>query len=306
MKFTIFQDSRIGRRKSNQDRIAYTYSRQALLMLVADGMGGHLHGEVAAQIAAQIIVAAFQREARPVLADPEHFLRQALDDAHQAILDHSFDSFMPEAPRTTIVACVVQQGAAWWAHAGDSRLYLIRNGRVAAQTRDHSRVQMMLDHGLIDARQAETHPERNRIYSCLGGDHVPQIDVSRRFGLRTDDVVALCSDGAWGPVGDAGLLEVLADGQVMQAVPALLDRAERLGGPTCDNLSMVAMAWQGSGSAQPELPETSGLPAVESFTTHLESLDSETLAEAGGAEVSDEDIERAIAEINSTIRKFSQ
>ena len=74
MKFTIYQESRPGRRPTNEDRIAYSYSRDSLLMVVADGMGGHLHGEVAAQIAAQYITEAFQREAHPLLKDPFLFL----------------------------------------------------------------------------------------------------------------------------------------------------------------------------------------------------------------------------------------
>lgn len=302
MKFTIFQDSRVGQRKNNQDRIAYSYSREALLMLVADGMGGHLHGEIAAQIATEIIVAAFQREARPRLDDPTRFLRGAIDNAHSAILDYAFDKYLPEAPRTTIVACVVQQGSAWWAHAGDSRLYVLRGGQIIEQTRDHSRVQMLLDQGLITPEEATRHPERNRIYSCLGGDHTPQIALAPRLTLWEEDIIALCSDGVWGPLGDQGMIDGLADGDVMQRVPALLDRAEQLAGPVCDNLSIVATRWHGGGAGASEAIETEML-APDHFTTHMDSFDTSTLT-ASDTEFSDDDIERAISEINSTIRKF--
>jgi serine/threonine protein phosphatase PrpC len=152
MRFTIYQESRTGKRASNQDRIAHCYSREALLMLVADGMGGHLHGELAAQIATQYITQAFQREARPRLPDPGLFLSRALTGAHHAILDDALDRLLPEAPRTTLVACVVQDGAAHWAHAGDSRLYLLRRGHIVTRTRDHSRTQLMIDQGLLQAR----------------------------------------------------------------------------------------------------------------------------------------------------------
>ena len=168
MKFTIYQKSRIGRRKSNQDRLAYCYSRDALLMVVADGMGGHRHGEVAAHLAVHSIAEAFRREATPALAEPARFLSQALMNAHGAIVDHAFDKALEDTPRTTVVACVVQDGLAHWAHAGDSRLYLLRDGRLAARTRDHSRVQLLIDQGLLDDEAAAHHPERNRIYSCLG------------------------------------------------------------------------------------------------------------------------------------------
>lgn len=303
MKFSISQDSRVGRRKNNQDRIAYSYSREALLMLVADGMGGHLGGEIAAGIAARVIVEAFQREAHPLLDDPARFLRYTLIDAHNAILDYAFDRRLPDAPRTTIVACVVQNGSAWWAHAGDSRLYLLRTGRIAANTRDHSRVQMLLDQGLLDPESAEHHPERNRIYSCLGSEMAPQIDLSKRIALRDGDIIALCSDGVWGPLGDAGMLKGFASGDVITAVPALMDRAELLGGVMCDNLSIVAMSWHGSDApAAPDSISTDNLEH-DSFTTRMQGF-----AEASehDADFSDDDIERAIDEINSAIRKLSK
>jgi serine/threonine protein phosphatase PrpC len=273
LKFTIYQESRIGGRQANQDRIAYCYSRDALLMVIADGMGGHLHGEVAAQIAVQFITQAFQREAQPAIADPSLFLSRSLASAHHAILDYAFDKNLAEAPRTTAVACVVQDGAAYWAHAGDSRLYLLRGARVLAQTRDHSRVQLMLEQGLLDAAGAARHPGRNRVYSCLGGGHPPQVELSRRTPLRDGDVIALCTDGLWGPLGTDGLAAGLAERDVMAAVPRLMARAEAAGGPACDNLSLIAMCWHedvAEGGADSVSTQTM---ALHDFTTQLDTFE---------------------------------
>jgi serine/threonine protein phosphatase PrpC len=168
MQFSIYQESRRGARRSNQDRIAYCYSRNALLMLVADGMGGHLHGEVAAQVAMEFITEAFRREAKPVLADPALFLRRAITGAHHAIVEQATAGGLTESPRTTCVACVIQDTVACWAHAGDSRLYHVRDGQILAQTKDHSRVQQLIDQGRIREEASAAHPERNRIFSCLG------------------------------------------------------------------------------------------------------------------------------------------
>ena len=101
MKFTIYQTSRIGGRKYNQDRIAHSYSRDALLMVLADGMGGHLHGEVAAQLAVQLIVESFEKHANPKLEEPRVFLRCAFQDAHSAILSYANDHDLLDSPRTT-------------------------------------------------------------------------------------------------------------------------------------------------------------------------------------------------------------
>lgn len=167
MKYSIFQDTRAGKRPYNEDRLGCWRRDQSLLLAVADGMGGHAHGEVAAQIAVDHLGQAFDAEARPKLAAPGGFLRSAVGDAHAQILEQARRRKLDETPRTTVVACVVQDGQAWWTHVGDSRLYLIRKGRVAARTRDHTYVQQLVDAGKIREEAAENHPDRNRVMRCL-------------------------------------------------------------------------------------------------------------------------------------------
>ena len=127
MKFTIYQETRIGKRANNEDRLAHCYSRDALLMVVADGMGGHYYGEVAAQIAVQTLTEAFKREFKPRIRDPFMFLQKGMLNAHRGILDFAGKHHLQDSPRTTCVACIVQNNVAYWAHSGDSRLYLLRN-----------------------------------------------------------------------------------------------------------------------------------------------------------------------------------
>ena len=306
MRFTVYQESRPGKRKNNQDRVAYSYSRDAALLVLADGMGGHLHGEVAAQLAVQFITQTFQREAQPTLPDPALFLSRTLNNAHYAIVDYAFDKNLSDAPRTTIVACVVQENCAHWAHAGDSRLYLLRNHRILSQTNDHSRIQLMLDQGLIDSEGARHHPARNRIYSCLGGSHAPQIDFSRKVALHSGDVLALCSDGIWGPVGDGALLAALKDGDVMQSVPRLMDQAEVAAGEHADNLSLLAMCWHDdTAPAEQRSAVSTQTMAIDDFTTQLDTLDKRQNTAENSEVFSDEEIARAIEEINSAINKFN-
>src|SRR5512134_190065 len=112
MKYTIFQESRIGKRPYQQDRLAHWNSKEALFMVVADGMGGHAHGEVAAQVTVDCLGAAFRSEAKPAVADPDKFLFNAITRAHAMILHQTqrqglkFDA--ANSPRTTVVACLVQ------------------------------------------------------------------------------------------------------------------------------------------------------------------------------------------------------
>jgi serine/threonine protein phosphatase PrpC len=301
MRFTIFQESRVGKRRTNQDRVAYSYTRDALLMLLADGMGGHLYGELAAQISVQFIAQSFQQEAKPKVTDPVLFLSRVLSNAHHAILDYAFDKHLSDIPRTTIVACLIQDGVAHWAHAGDSRLYLIRKGRLIAQTRDHSRVQLMLDQGLLDAESAAVHPGRNRIFSCLGGSHPPQIEFSRGTPLGNGDVIAMCSDGVWGPLDTDTLVKGLTDGKVMESVPRIMNNAEELGGAQCDNMSLIAMAWHDDNPGDiPDTVSTRTMP-FDAVTTQMEGFGR---GKRDQEDLSEDEIERAIREINAAIHKF--
>ncbi|MEC5398265.1 PP2C family protein-serine/threonine phosphatase [Uliginosibacterium sp. H1] len=304
MKFTVYQESRPGGRPNNQDRVAYSYSRDSLLMVVADGMGGHLHGEVAAQIATQYIIEAFQASAIPKIRDELLFLSRSLANAHNAILDYSFEKGLPEAPRTTIVACLIQDSVAHWAHAGDSRLYLIRRGRTIMQTRDHSRLQLMIDQGLITEEEAAVHPARNRIFSCLGGTHSPQIEFSSSTPLFTNDLIVMCSDGVWGNLEPDELVDLMCDADILERSPRVMDRAESRGGLTCDNLSMLSMRWHDDyAEDSPSTVSTDTMP-LDAITTQMEGFARSRLPEGTG--LSDNDIESAIAEINAAIKKFSR
>ena len=289
MQFSIFQESRRGSRKSNQDRIAYCYSKEALLLMVADGMGGHLHGEIAARIAVQFVTEAFRREATPALPDPALFLRRSITGAHHAIIEHATEGGLAEAPRTTCVACVVQEGGAWGGPAGDSRLYHIRDGRILAQTKDHSFVQHLIDRGRIREEAFAAHPDRNRIYSCLGSARQPQVNLSEAVRLNAGDTLLVCSDGLWGPLSSKIICSALLNDGIMRAVPELLDEAERRAGRQCDNLSVIALTWEGDTRA-----------------AHPDKAPARREQGAAGAQdgyLSDNEIERAIADIRNAIKR---
>ena len=306
MKFTIYQESRPGKRANNEDRLAHCYSRDALLMVVADGMGGHYYGEIAAQIAVQTLIESFQHEARPEIGDPFMFLQKAMTNAHRAILDFTDTHKLKDSPRTTCVACVVQDNIAYWAHAGDSRLYLMRGGKVLSHTRDHSRVQLLMDQGLINEAQAAVHPERNKVYSCLGGRQTPEIEFSRKTPLEAGDVLALCTDGLWGVLPGEIMAVALKRENLMKAVPMLLDQADVRGGPNADNLSIVVVRWEDSyveeGTSTASVVSTQAM-SRDTITTKLDAFGRNPHYKT---ELTEEEIERAIEEIRATIQKYSK
>jgi serine/threonine protein phosphatase PrpC len=304
MRFTIFQESRKGPRRVNQDRIAYTYARDTLLLVVADGMGGHAGGEIAAQITTRLFVERFHQQAKPVLRNPVKFLEESMARAHAALGSYAARFSMLETPRTTCVACVVQAGYAYWAHVGDSRLYLFRSGALIGETKDHSKVQYLVDQGVLDPEEVREHPDRNKVYSCLGGTSDPVVGLSRRTPLRDGDVVVLCTDGLWSVLSRAEIGSRLAGSPILSAVPQMMLEAEMRGGDDGDNLSVIVVRWGPETPVdEPSTTITETMGRGE-FTTQMDRT--LTLTDRTGVQrdLSDDEIERAIQEIQSTIRRY--
>ena len=207
MKFSVFQISRKGGREKNEDRMGYCYTNSSGLFLLADGMGGHPQGEVAAQLALQTISALYQKEAKPELADVGSFLHTAIMAAHRQILLYAADGALSDTPRTTLVVSVVQGGAAHWAHCGDSRLYFVRDGELLARTRDHSYLEQR--RGLQKSASQAQNINRNMLYTCLGSPTKPVFDVVGPVPLQLGDKLLLCSDGLWGSLDDVDIVSHL-------------------------------------------------------------------------------------------------
>ncbi|CAM4275324.1 serine/threonine-protein phosphatase [Comamonas aquatilis] len=295
MKFSVFELSRRGGRVINEDRMGYSYTRDAALFVLADGMGGHPEGEVAAQIALQVVSVHFQKKARPGLDDPRAFLEEALLQAHRQILRYASGKSMVDTPRTTLVAAVVQDGVATWIHCGDSRLYWVRGSELLERTRDHSYSEMREVSSLVN--QAN----RNVLFTCLGSPSKPIYDLSDSRPLEQGDQLLLCSDGLWSSVQTHEMLQCLAKQPVAKSVPALVEAALRRAGDSSDNVTVLAMEWE-----TPSVSEPSSVSTQEIDVSGFESTIQMGPLDACEDELNDEAIERSIAEINEAIRRSAE
>jgi serine/threonine protein phosphatase PrpC len=293
MKFSIAQETRIGQRRQNQDRIAHWRTPECLLLAVADGLGGHAYGDVAAQMAIELLGEAFAREAKPKIAEPGAFLFRAFGAAHTAILREADKRRLDDTPRTVLVACIIQDGRVCWTHVGDSRLYLLRQGRILHRTRDHTLVQQLIDEGRIREEAVASHPERNRLLQCIGGYQAPRPDPASNAPLEKGDLLVLCSDGFWGPLTQRHILHALLTRPLERAIPELVDLAEARAGGHSDNISVVALAWHEEGLTQDRTP-------AGGTQTEIKDL---TATELDYMRMTDEDVEKAINELKNALRK---
>jgi serine/threonine protein phosphatase PrpC len=238
------QVSRQGNRAENQDRVRILASESRLMLSVADGMGGHMGGALAAETAVETLARAFQSS--DDIPEPAEFLRRGIVSAHQAVVALGADLDPELRPRTTITACLVSAGMVRWAHVGDSRVYFIRDRRVLERTRDHSAVEILAQQGLLEDKDLAFHPLRNFVDQCLGGEpDLPTIGISDPRPLLSGDVVLLCSDGFWSPLGDAQVAQALGDTLTLQAgLESLALEAELRATPVSDNITAAAMRWR--------------------------------------------------------------
>ena len=306
MRFNVYQVSRKGGRAKNEDRMGYCYTRSAGLFALADGMGGHPEGEVASQLALQTIAALFQRDAKPALQDPVRFLHDAVLAGHHQLLRYASERGLMDTPRTTIVACVLQGQAAYWAHCGDSRLYLLRGDKLVARTRDHSYTEL---HGAMMQSGQPLPPDaqrfnRNVLFTCLGSPGKPVVDTAGPVLMQDGDKVMLCSDGLWGSVSDGLITQTLAQRPISDAVPELAEQALRHAGAKSDNVTILAVEWEGAEQQETTQAISTRALGEEVFASTIQA--SLGAGELPSEELDEAEIERSIREINEAIKRSSQ
>ena len=240
--------SLLGHREENQDRAAVAAVPGAAFLVAIDGMGGHADGALAAKTARATLLDAFHGEQVPLM-DPLGFLHRALGRAHAAVCELGHGLKLEERPRATCAVALVQQGCAFWAHIGDSRIYHLRDGVVVNRTRDHSHVEGLLQEGSITEEEMVRHPMRNFVEQCIGGDPVlPEMSISGQQRLQPGDVVLVCTDGTWANLKDteiAGCFRGLPKGKaaLAKALQRLVERSVEASAPYSDNSTATAVRW---------------------------------------------------------------
>jgi len=227
-------------RSDNED--GYYASAENAVFAVADGMGGHDYGEVASHLTLEVIVryAESIADAEPTALPAR--LHQAIQDANAAVLSQAADQEARSRMGTTIVVATIHGDRLYFAHLGDSRLYLLRGEVFTQLTRDHSLVQAMVDRGEITAEEAAIHPLRHQITRVVGGDDYISPEIASQ-ALQPDDLVLLCTDGLSGVVPPETIHGILAgDDTCQQKADALIQAALQAGGP--DNITVVLVTYQ--------------------------------------------------------------
>jgi len=241
LELTVAWQSDVGRqREHNEDAVAVhepdhapDLRRQGRLYLVADGLGGHLGGEMASRFVTQRLIELYVQGQAPQI--PQRLL-EAIHQVNAELFNKGAESPIHQRMGTTLVAAAVHGDLLTLAAVGDSRAYQVRDGAIQQLTQDHSLTAELLRAGQITPAQARTHPYRTVITQSVGVQAALQPDLTTQQ-LRAGDVLVLCTDGLWGQVEDQEILAIVSRQDPALACQALVALANERGGP--DNISLL-------------------------------------------------------------------
>ncbi|HEX2948976.1 MAG TPA: Stp1/IreP family PP2C-type Ser/Thr phosphatase [Armatimonadota bacterium] len=246
-------------RSGNED--GFFASREQAVFAVADGMGGHAHGEIASHLALETIARYADTLSTAPSSELASDLHTAIQAANTAILSQAVEQEARNRMGTTLVVATICGDRLYFAHIGDSRLYLLRGDIFTQLTRDHSLVQTMVDRGEISQEEAAIHPLRHQITRVVGGDNRVSPEIASQ-ALQPGDIILLCTDGLSGAADAETIKQILASNETAQhKADALIQAALDAGGP--DNITAVVVSYQ-----RPRPVEKNGMRKKASESHH--------------------------------------
>lgn len=249
------EDCGICTRPGNAELLA----SKGWLAIVADGMGGHLAGEVASNLAVDVITRVYYEDP----GEAHTALKNAFVEANRRIYESALKNGKLRGMGTTCTALALQNGTAAYVHVGDSRLYMVRGGNIYLMTEDHSAVMEMVKHGLMSAGEARRHPDKNIILRALGSR--PEIELmtwQEPLPAQEGDCFVLCSDGLYDLVEDEEIKRVVLAHDPPSACALLIALAKERGGH--DNITVAVVSLKPAGfEASRPVRETRELEVVK-------------------------------------------
>jgi len=230
-------------RENNEDRYSYwepasdeQFQQKGRLAIVADGMGGYEGGQEASRIAIEAVENTYANSA----GHPRTLLLEGFLAAHYRIQEFAVQNPALHGMGTTCTAVALLENQLYYAHVGDTRLYLIRNLSISRLTHDHSYVNRLVENGVISKEEAESHPQRHILTAALGaGAAIAPDSADQSVTVQSGDVLLLCTDGLWSQLSEKELEEAVTERKLDKACHAMIDTAKQRGGP--DNITVQVL-----------------------------------------------------------------
>jgi len=233
--------SRRGDRTENQDCADQYVDEKQAVFIVADGLGGHKNGRFAARYFCERFIHQTVKHQKVLYNDPVHILNELFNLA-EFDLNKALESY-PDGmeARTTCVVAYTSDKITISLHLGDSRFYLADRDKIIWRSKDHSIVQILIDQKEITEQEAETHPDRNRIYKCLGGEIKQKAAIHELPALSQSQVILICSDGFWHTLDHARLTKLITASDLDLQLQSLVQQAVEEADGRSDNVTATVL-----------------------------------------------------------------
>jgi serine/threonine protein phosphatase PrpC len=237
--------SDVGRvRENNEDSYLYweptseeEFQRKGRLAVIADGMGGHEGGQEASRLAIATVREIYEKDADLTSEGPQLALLRAFAIAHERIVNFAAQNLQFHGMGTTCTAIAIVGHRLFFAHTGDSRLYLVRGSAISRLTHDHSYVGKLVESGIVSTEDAETHPQRHILTAALGTGKEASVDGPEHvLTLEVGDSLVLCTDGLWSQVKEQDIVGIISRNTAAESCRAMMNLALQRGGP--DNITL--------------------------------------------------------------------
>lgn len=238
MEFTTYSNQ--GSREYNEDSVGIAEHGGEMCFVLADGLGGHGGGEVASKTAVNSICGLFKKDGYS-----NTFFEEAFQKAQDAIFEEQYKVQTASKMKTTLVVLVITEDKAYYAHVGDSRLYLFNNNRIKTRTIDHSVPQMLAISGEIKEKEIRHHPDRNRLMRVMGVQgEKPRCEIAKPVKLKGNMSFLLCSDGYWELIEEAEMEKAKKVSKTLEEWIKRMNETVRKNGAgtDMDNYSAVAVS----------------------------------------------------------------
>ncbi|MGB3367617.1 MAG: Stp1/IreP family PP2C-type Ser/Thr phosphatase [Acidaminobacteraceae bacterium] len=235
----IFAKTHAGMVRDNNEDF-FVYDDNLNFFVVADGIGGHNAGEVASELACTIILENFRKHYDDYCDKLPLLLTKSIEKANKAVFMKSLESEEFEGMGTTITLGVLSNGVVYAAHVGDSRMYIIFDGKIKQITKDHTLVNELLINGSISLEEARVHPQKNIITKAVGSSEKLVVDIFE-IEVEESNVLLLCSDGLTDTTTDGEILDIInASSNYGEACDNLVNNANDSGG--IDNITVMLVS----------------------------------------------------------------
>jgi len=237
----IIAKTHVGMVRDNNEDCFFADNDNHEVFIVADGMGGHLAGEIASNTAVETALKLIKDKMASVSDVTSelmiHWLNEVVEKTNEVVYRKSFDDDKYTGMGTTMVMVVIKKEHLYIAHIGDSSAYLIKDSKIEQITKDHTLVQALVDSGSITMEEARMHPKRNILTRALGTNLTTKVDVFAIEKIEAESILLMCTDGLTGNITDEEINRILNSDGIAEGSDSLITLANERGGQ--DNVTLL-------------------------------------------------------------------